>query len=166
MRAKYVRIHSDRGPVISCDSEGIDVDPVEVVSAGRDGRDARDDRGPGRRCRTRARRQVLRGDRRRRQRQLGFAANYPSQASADSDAMSECGGPRNCTIRGRWTDGCAALAIGLNGPYFKGIGYGETVQKAEHNAFEDLHHYTYLPPAGSSAGMHDDGYLAKSFCNG
>ncbi|GAB2450734.1 DUF4189 domain-containing protein [Nocardia tengchongensis] len=96
----------------------------------------------------------------------GLAANYPSQAYADADAMAECGGPRNCTIRGQWIDGCAALVIGNDGPFFKGIGYGATLQEAEHNAFDDLHHDTYLPPAGSSAGMHDDGHLAKSYCNG
>ncbi|MFE3001429.1 DUF4189 domain-containing protein [Nocardia sp. NPDC059246] len=86
-----------------------------------------------------------------------MTANYPSQDRADRDAINKCGGPRNCAVHGQWTDGCAALVIGNDGPSFKGIGYGSTREEAEQHAFDALHHDTFLPPVGSAAGMHDEG---------
>ncbi|MFE3195151.1 DUF4189 domain-containing protein [Nocardia sp. NPDC059240] len=96
----------------------------------------------------------------------GIAANYRDQARADRDAINECGGTRNCSTKLQWTNGCGSLVIGNDGPSFKGVGTGATREEAEQNAFDALHKYTFLPPVGSAAGMHDVGHVAATECNG
>ncbi|WP_459958629.1 DUF4189 domain-containing protein [Nocardia sp. IFM 10818] len=96
----------------------------------------------------------------------GVASNYPTQDLANRAAINKCGGTRNCSTKLEWTAGCAALTMGNDGPAFKGLGVGATPEEAEEKAFADLHRSTILPPVGSAAGMHDEGHLVTTQCNG
>ncbi|MFE3193424.1 DUF4189 domain-containing protein [Nocardia sp. NPDC059240] len=96
----------------------------------------------------------------------GVAWNYPSQDSADRDAVNKCGGSVDCRVEVRWTDGCASLAQANDTRLMIATGVGSTVADAEQAALNELHKSTILPPAGSSQGLHDEGHIVTTQCNG
>ncbi|MFJ4653172.1 DUF4189 domain-containing protein [Nocardia sp. NPDC088792] len=96
----------------------------------------------------------------------GVAWNYPSQGSADADAVGKCGGPSDCKVVVSWTDGCASLAQANDTHLMTGVGVGATAADAEQAALDELHTQTILPPAGSSQGLHDEGHIVATQCNG
>lgn len=96
----------------------------------------------------------------------GLASNYPSQDSADRDAVGKCGGSDNCKVLARWTDGCASLAVANDTHLMYATGLGATPADAEQAALTELHKSTMLPPAGSSQGLHDEGHITATQCNG